>query len=218
MVNVTGTDLFLYDVIGPSELGMISAMDVIDALGPMEGKDVNLRIMSYGGSVDQGVAIYNAIRRRRGKTKVYIDSIAASIASVIAMAGDQIIMNKGSKMMIHDPWTIAVGNSMQMRKMADQLDTYAEGILDIYVERSKRPKSEVQEMMRAETWMTAEQAIALGFADVTEESQAQAIVVPSNMFSNVPADVLQADIKSTRRLDQAKLAIRVQEIMRRTAL
>lgn len=218
MLNVTGTDLFLYDVIGPSELGMISAMDVIDALGPMEGKDVNLRIMSYGGSVDQGVAIYNAIRRRRGKTKVYIDSIAASIASVIAMAGDQIIMNKGSKMMIHDPWTIAVGNSMQMRKMADQLDTYAEGILDIYVERSKRPKSEVQEMMRAETWMTAEQAIALGFADVTEESQAQAIVVPSNMFSNVPADVLQADIKSTRRLDQAKLALRVQEIMRRTAL
>ncbi len=218
MLNVTGTDLFLYDVIGPSELGMISAMDVIDALGPMEGKDVNLRIMSYGGSVDQGVAIYNAIRRRRGKTKVYIDSIAASIASVIAMAGDQIIMNKGSKMMIHDPWTIAVGNSMQMRKMADQLDTYAEGILDIYVERSKRPKSEVQEMMRAETWMTAEQAIALGFADVTEESQAQAIVVPSNMFSNVPADVLQVDIKSTRRLDQAKLALRVQEIMRRTAL
>lgn len=218
MLNVTGTDLFLYDVIGPSELGMISAMDVIDALGPMEGKDINLRIMSYGGSVDQGVAIYNAIRRRRGKTKVYIDSIAASIASVIAMAGDQIIMNKGSKMMIHDPWTIAVGNSMQMRKMADQLDTYAEGILDIYVERSKRPKSEVQEMMRAETWMTAEQAIALGFADVTEESQAQAIVVPSNMFSNVPADVLQADIKSTRRLDQAKLALRVQEIMRRTAL
>lgn len=218
MLNVTGTDLFLYDVIGPSELGMISAMDVIDALGPMEGKDVNLRIMSYGGSVDQGVAIYNAIRRRRGKTKVYIDSIAASIASVIAMAGDQIIMNKGSKMMIHDPWTIAVGNSMQMRKMADQLDTYAEGILDIYVERSKRPKSEVQEMMRAETWMTAEQAIALGFADVTEESQAQAIVVPSNMFSNVPADVLQADIKSTRRLDQAKLALRVQEITRRTAL
>lgn len=218
MLNVTGTDLFLYDVIGPSELGMISAMDVIDALGPMEGKDINLRIMSYGGSVDQGVAIYNAIRRRRGKTKVYIDSIAASIASVIAMAGDQIVMNKGSKMMIHDPWTIAVGNSMQMRKMADQLDTYAEGILDIYVERSKRPKSEVQEMMRAETWMTAEQAIALGFADVTEESQAQAIVVPSNMFSNVPADVLQADIKSTRRLDQAKLALRVQEIMRRTAL
>jgi len=218
MLNVSGTDIFLYDVIGPSELGMISAMDVIDALGPMEGKDVNLRIMSYGGSVDQGVAIYNAIRRRRGKTKVYIDSIAASIASVIAMAGDQIIMNKGSKMMIHDPWTIAVGNSMQMRKMADQLDTYAEGILDIYVERSTRPKSEVQEMMRAETWMTAEQAIALGFADVTEESQAQAIVVPSNMFSNVPADVLQADIKSTRRLDQAKLALRVQEIMRRTAL
>lgn len=218
MLNVTGTDLFLYDVIGPSELGMISAMDVIDALGPMEGKDVNLRIMSYGGSVDQGVAIYNAIRRRRGKTKVYIDSIAASIASVIAMAGDQIIMNKGSKMMIHDPWTIAVGNSMQMRKMADQLDTYAEGILDIYVERSKRPKFEVQEMMRAETWMTAEQAIALGFADATEESQAQAIVVPSNMFSNVPADVLQADTKSTRRLDQAKLALRVQEIMRRTAL
>jgi len=218
MLNVSGTDLFLYDVIGPSELGMISAIDVIDALGPMEGKDINLRIMSYGGSVDQGVAIYNAIRRRRGKIKVYIDSIAASIASVIAMAGDEIIMNKGSKMMIHDPWTIAVGNSMQMRKMADQLDTYAEGILDIYVERSKRPKSEVQEMMRAETWMTAEQAIALGFADTTEESQAQAIVVPSNMFSNVPADVLQVDIKSTRRLDQAKLALRVQEIMRRTAL
>lgn len=218
MLNVSGTDLFLYDVIGPSELGMISAMDVIDALGPMEGKDVNLRIMSYGGSVDQGVAIYNAIRRRRGKTKVYIDSIAASIASVIAMAGDEIIMNKGSKMMIHDPWTIAIGNSMQMRKMADQLDTYAKGILDIYVDRSKRPESEVQEMMRAETWMTSEQAIALGFADITEESQAQAIVVPSNMFRNVPADVLQVDIKSTRRLDQAKLALRVQEIMRRTAL
>jgi ATP-dependent Clp protease protease subunit len=213
MLNIQGNELFLYGLIGPSELGYISAMDFIDAISGFQGKDIGLRIMSAGGSVDQGVAIYNAIKRRRGKTTVYIDSIAASIASVIAMAGDTVIMSEGSKLMIHKPWTIAAGNADGMRKMAELLDKYQEGLVDIYVNRSGLDRQQVMQMMADETWMTEKEAVELGFADSVEGVAKEAAQVPRNVFQNVPQDVNQIEIKSTKRLDQVKLAMKIRELM-----
>lgn len=213
MLNIQGNELFLYGLIGPSELGYISAMDFIDAISGFQGKDIGLRIMSAGGSVDQGVAIYNAIKRRRGKTTVYIDSIAASIASVIAMAGDTVIMSEGSKLMIHKPWTIAAGNADGMRKMAELLDKYQEGLVDIYVNRSGLDRQQVMQMMSDETWMTEKEAVELGFADSVEGVSKEAAQVPRNVFQNVPQDVNQIEIKSTKRLDQVKLAMKIRELM-----
>lgn len=213
MLNIQGNELLLYGLIGPSELGYISAMDFIDAISGFQGKDISLRIMSAGGSVDQGIAIYNAIKRRRGKTTVYIDSIAASIASVIAMAGDTVIMSKGSKLMIHKPWTIAAGNADGMRKMAELLDKYEEGLVDIYVNRSGLDRQQVMQMMADETWMTEKEAIELGFADSVEGVLTEAAQVPRNVFQNVPQDVIQIEMKSTKRLDQVKLAMKIRELM-----
>lgn len=212
MLNVRNNDVFIYDIIGPSEMGYISANDFIDAISPMEGKDINVRIMSAGGSVDQGVAIYNAIKRRRGKTTVYVDSIAASIASVIAMGGDQIIMTRGSKLMIHEPWTLSAGNSSALRKLADLLDKYGESILDIYKEKTNLPEDKIKDMMRDETWMTAREAIELGFADSMEGEAVAQPAVPKNMFNNVPSDVAQVEIKSKKRLDQLTIAMRIRDI------
>jgi ATP-dependent Clp protease protease subunit len=213
MLNVQGSDIFLYGLIGPSELGYISAMDFIDAVSMFEGKDINLRIMSAGGSVDQGIAIYNAIKRRRGKTTIYVDSVAASIASVIAMAGDSVVMSEGSKLMIHKPWTIAAANADGMRKMADLLDKYEEGLVDIYVNRSGMDREKVLEMMAEETWMTAKESVEFGFADSIEGSVKEEPQVPRNVFQNVPNDVKEVEIKSTKRLDQVKLALRLRELM-----
>lgn len=213
MLSVIGSDILLYGIVGPSELGYISAMDFIDAVSMFEGKDINLRIMSAGGSVDQGIAIYNAVKRRRGKTTVYVDSIAASIASVIAMAGDTVVMAEGSKMMIHKPWTIAAGNADDMRKMAELLDKYQDGLLDIYATRTKMDRDDLISMLAKETWLSPKEAMDLGFADAMEGVAKEEAKVPQNLFQNVPNDVKEVEIKSTKRLDQVKLALKLRELM-----
>jgi ATP-dependent Clp protease protease subunit len=187
-------------------------MDFIDSIRPLEGKDINLRIMSAGGSVDQGIAIYNAIKRRRGKTVAYVDSVAASIASVITMAADSIVMTKGSKMMVHKPWTIVAGNSTEMRKMADLLDKYEEGLVDIYQSRTNLDKDNLLALLEEETWLTPSEAVDLGFADSIEGVAKEEPKVPRNAFKNVPNDVEQVDIKSTKRLDQVKIAMRIHNL------
>jgi len=214
MLSLAGSDIFMYGIIGPSEFGYISAMDVIDMLNAVDNREVNFHINSAGGSVDQGIAIYNAIKRRRGKTRMYVDSVAASIASVVAMAGDEVIMGKGSKMMIHKPWTMTQGNADDLRKMADLLDKYSEGLFDIYQEKTGLPRPKLEEMLAKETWMTDREALEFGFADSIEGQATETPNVPKNMFAEIPQDVTQTEVRSTRRLDQMKIAMKLQEIMR----
>lgn len=127
--------------------------------------DITVSINSGGGDVFAGVAMYNALKQHDGSVTVRVDGLAASIASVIAMAGDKIIMSPGSMMMIHKPWTFAIGNSDEMDKVKEILNGIEKSIMPIYATRTGLSEEEVGELLNAETWFTAEEAVAKGFAD-----------------------------------------------------
>jgi len=129
---------------------------------------LNIYINSGGGDVFAGQAIYSMLKRHTAQKNVYIDGLAASIASVIAMAGDTIYMPKNAMLMIHKAWTMAIGNAHDLRKLADDMDKIDESILSTYQAKTGLEAEQIMEMVNAETWMTAEEAVALGFADVIE--------------------------------------------------
>ncbi|KJF26090.1 peptidase S14 [Clostridium aceticum] len=139
-----------------------------------DAKQINIYINSYGGSVFEGTAIYSQLRRHPAEKVVYIDGFACSVASVIAMAGDRVIMPKNTMMMIHDAMNVAVGNARQLRKAADDLDVIMEGNRQAYLEKSngKMEEGKLIELLEAETWLTAQQCIEYGFADELLEKEA----------------------------------------------
>ena len=135
-------------------------------------REINIYINSNGGSVFEGTAIQ--LRRHPAKKTVYIDGFACSIASVIAMAGDEVVMPKNALMMIHNPWMSTYGNAADLRKAADDLDTIAKGARQAYLTKAgeKLDEERLTEMMDAETWLTAEECLALGLADRYAEKDA----------------------------------------------
>ena len=128
---------------------------------------INLYINSYGGSVFEGTAIYNQLRRHSAHKTVYVDGFACSIASVIAMAGDEIVMPRNALMMIHNMWMHAMGNAAELRKAADDLDVINAAGRAAYLLKAgdKLDEERLAEMMAADTWLTAAQCIELGLAD-----------------------------------------------------
>lgn len=141
--------------------------DELKQLGAVD--EIALRINSNGGDVFAGVAIHSMLKRHRAQVKVHVDGIAASIASVIAMAGDEIVMSVGSMLMIHNPWTFGMGNSKDFRKLADELDAISESMKDIYVARTNIKRDLLGQLLDAETWMSATEAVERGFATRIEE-------------------------------------------------
>lgn len=136
--------------------------------------NIDIYINSYGGSVFEGTAIYNQLRRHPAKKTVHIDGFACSIASVIAMAGDRVIMPKNALMMVHNMWMSAVGNAAQLRKAADDLDIINKAGRAAYLEKAgdKLTEEKLAELMDAETWLSAEDCVALGLADEIDEKDA----------------------------------------------
>ncbi len=137
--------------------------DELDALGDVDQLDIHIN--SPGGSVTTGQAIYTNLKNHKAKKVVYIDGMAASMGSVIAMVGDEIIMPENAIMMIHNPWCGCQGDSNEFRKMAETLDILREGLIATYVNKTKLPKGEIIEIIDKETWLSAKDAIKLGFAD-----------------------------------------------------
>lgn len=169
-------ELYIYDFIGASMWGGISAKDVADALATLKGegaKSLNVYINSEGGDVFDGVAIHNVIKRFDGQKTVYIDGIAASIASIIAMSGDKIVTAANAMWMIHDPWTIALGNAREFRKLADDLDKVKGTLIDTYATRTKLKAADVEKLMAEETWMDAAMAKEKGFTDEVTDEEGQ---------------------------------------------
>lgn len=178
-------EIFIYDEIG---LFGISAMDFIAALKALgEPKAITVRINSPGGEVFAGIAIHNALARHPADKTVVIDGIAASIASFIAMAGDTIEMPDNAMMMLHNPGGLVLGTSNDMRDLADALDKMRESMVSAYAGKSKQPRDRVIAMMDAETWLTAAEAVELGFADsVTEPVKMAAKFDLTAKFGHVP--------------------------------
>ena len=128
---------------------------------------INIYINSYGGSVFEGTGIYNQLRRHPAHKTVYVDGFACSIASVIAMAGDEVVMPSNTLMMIHNMWVDVAGSSAELRKAADDLDTINAAGMQAYLAKAgdKLDEARLREMMDAETWLTAAQCVELGLAD-----------------------------------------------------
>ncbi|SFL38998.1 ATP-dependent protease ClpP, protease subunit [Gracilibacillus orientalis] len=162
----TSADLYIYgEIIDNTDFKWDEAdvmpEDVLNALKQVDGLDnLNIFINSPGGSVFAGLAIYNMLSRNKAKKTVHVDGVAASMASVIAMVGDTIHIPANAFLMIHNPWTIAVGNANDFRKLADDLDTISSGALNVYKGNLKEGITEetIQELLDNETWLNGEEA------------------------------------------------------------
>lgn len=166
--NVThdAAEISIYDEIG---LWGISAKTFIAELRGLGDRHVTIRINSPGGEIFEGNAIYNALRRHAGGVTVAIDSLAASMATVIAMAGEKRTMAENGMFMIHNPWSLSAGESKDFRRQADLLDDLKANIVSAYAGRTGMDRNELSEMMDAETWLTAKEAKRHGFiTDITE--------------------------------------------------
>ena len=171
----TGAVIDILGFVGdPWEEGGATAESVASAL-PAEG-DVTVRINSPGGILDKGLGIYNLLRGHAGKVRVEVLGVAASMASVIAMAGDTIVMHPGSYMMIHAPWACVCGNAARLRDSADALDTQAEGLVSVYAQRTGQSAEEIRGMFARDTYLSAEECLDLGFA--TEVISAEKSTAP----------------------------------------
>jgi ATP-dependent Clp endopeptidase proteolytic subunit ClpP len=194
-----GAEIAIYDEIGAFGIPAKAFLDELKALGP---QDVTLRINSPGGSVFDGVAIYNALKRHDGRVTVLIDGIAASIASMVAMAGDEVVMPANAMLMLHDPSGMVMGTAADMRSMADALDKMKAGMVGAYRDKSGRDDAEIEALMRAETWLTAEEAIDLGLADRIEDPVRMAAHFDLSRFQNPPPQ-LAATITHGQETDMA---------------
>ena len=159
-------ELSIYDEIGAFGIG---AKEFIADLKAHKGQHIHLRINSPGGEIIEGSAIYNALTRHEGGLTVHIDALAASMASVIAMSGNPVYMADNALLMIHNPWTFAAGESDDLRKQADLLDTMKSNLVRAYKKKSGMEEKEIAKLMDEETWLDAVEAVALGFVDAIED-------------------------------------------------
>lgn len=158
-------EVWIYDEIGGFG---ISAKEFIKELNALEAESIDLRINSPGGVVFEGAAIYNALKRHGAKVTSYIDGLAASIAGVVALAGERVVMAENALFMIHNPWAMCVGDAGEMRKTAEILDKVRATIMNAYMEKSGMGEEELMAAMDAETWYSAAEAKASGFVDEIE--------------------------------------------------
>lgn len=192
-------EIYLYDTIGFWGITANSFKAEMKALGSV--KRIDLHINSDGGDVFEGRAIYSQLAQHGAKIVVHVDGLAASIASLIAMAGNEIRMADGAYMMIHNAWGVAIGGSDEMRRTADLLDSVSSTIADTYVARTGCALAEVRAMMDAETWMTAQDAKKNGFCDVVDDPvRAAAAVRDPSMFKHLPAALMPRRAAAAARL------------------
>ena len=192
--------------------------DVKEFLDELTGTEkINIHINSGGGSVFGGIAIYNMLKRNDAYKTVYIDGLAASIASVIAMVGDEVIIPKNAAMMIHKPmtsyfWTSK--NADELRKDAEALDSCQELIMNTYMTKAKATREEIEEKINDETWLTGEEAAELFDLTVEEENNAVAYAGSAMFFSykNMPEQVEKKAIKEDQKNDGKLSKERIKEI------
>jgi ATP-dependent Clp protease protease subunit len=201
-------EIWLYDQVGEGWFGGMSAKTFVAELNKLGKVDIiNLHINSPGGSVFDGVAIYNSLKSHPARVEVDVDSVAASIASLIAMAGDEIRMASNAMMMIHDPMGVAIGGADEMRKTADLLDQIKDVIAGTYTRRTKKNEAEVKALMAEETWMTADDAVDMGFADLITEEQRIAACAGLDLFNfkRVPPQITGVARSSGHSIASVKL-------------
>lgn len=208
-------DIFIYGEISKyawEEYGEKSAkifQEELEELGEVEL--INLYVNSPGGSVFEGIAIHNMLKRHPARVIAHVDALAASIASVIIMAADEIRMPGNSMLMIHNAWTFAIGNANELRKQADDLDRINESSIQSYLAKAgdKLDEEKLREMMDAETWLSADEAFSYGLCDVVEADNEMAASISEDLFAkykNVPKQLAQEQEKPV--ISAEEMAIR----------
>lgn len=202
-VNQNTGELFLYGTVGNGWFDdAFTSMEVIQALDLIGSKKAIVRINSPGGVADEGIAIYNAIKRHKAGADTHVDALAASAASIIALAGENRTTAKGGRWMIHRALTIEIGNATQLRKTADMLETYDRSLVEIYAEYMPKGTN-VMALLDAETWYTGPEAIAAGLSTASGgESDAKPTV--ASWFRNPPASLVQQSVRSHKAYARAK--------------
>lgn len=193
--NATATEaeIFLYDEIGEWGISARRFAQELKALGPVA--KITVRINSPGGQIFDGFAIYHLLKRHSAHVVVTIDSLAASMASVVAMAGDEVRIAATAMLMIHDPLAGEYGDADDLRDMADLLDQLKASIVGAYVARTGLDADKVGQLMADETWLTAEQAVALGFASAIDEPLAVTACVDPARYHKTPTQFLSQKSK-----------------------
>lgn len=182
----------MFDVIGADMFGCgITAAMVKDAMDKNPScSSITLNLNSPGGDAFEGVAIYNTLKAAGKPVCINVVGLAASAASIVAMAGDTVVMNTGTQMMIHGAMALCAGFAADMRKMADTLDQVSGSIADIYVNETGNSKRKITEMMDDETWMSAKEAVENGFATSTGSENRVQNTFDLSHFKNTPKELV----------------------------
>ena len=191
--------VYLYDEIG--WFG-IEAEKFVKDLNNIKAETIHLRVNSPGGSVFDGTTIYNAVKQHKSKIIAHVDGLAASIVSVIIMGADEVQMAENAFVMIHEPWSIVMGNAEGMRHEADLLDKVRDTIAKTYMNKSGKDRDEINAMMNAETWLNAQEALEAGFIDSIYDEKlekAEVTLFDLSVFNRVPEQLQQSDTMPTAR-------------------
>ncbi|HEK2942569.1 TPA: Clp protease ClpP [Proteus mirabilis] len=183
-------DIYIYDEIGGWGISARRFTEDLISLGNLS--HINLHIHSPGGEVFDGIAIYNQLKNHSATITVYIDGLAASMASVIAMVGDTVIMPKNAMMMIHKPWGVSWGDANDMREYADLLDKLENVLILAYVAKTGKTTEEITAMLEQKTWLDGDECVEHGFADkVIEPVKAMASLTSKRIeeFSSMPSAI-----------------------------
>jgi len=207
-------DVFLYDAIVDDRAtaefwGGVAPETFVKALAEIKAGTINLRINSPGGSVFGARAIEQALREHPARVVAHVDGLAASAATFVAMAADEIVMNKGALFMVHKAWTIAFGNSDDLLATADLLDKIDGTLVQTYADRTGQKADKVAEWMAAETWFTAQEAVDAGFADRIAETAPKAQTAAWNLTAYGRAPQMAPAAEHTASVDAAALLRRL---------
>ena len=195
-------EISIYDEIG--DYGT-SAKQFIDDLKSVGSKDITIRMNSVGGSVFDGLSIYNVLRSHQGYVKVKIEGLSASIASIIALAGDDIEMAENGFFMIHNPFGKSMGGADDMRKTADLLDKIKQELINIYANKTQLSEETISSMMDEETWLTSQEAKEMGFIDTITEPIKVAASFDFSKFTNVDSKEVNNRLQLINNIKKTKM-------------
>ena len=219
--NDTSADLYIFGDICAwawQDVGEQSGVTIVNQLKELDVDTINVHINSYGGDVSEGLAIYNVLREHKAQIVTICDGFACSAASVVFMAGDRRVMQPASLLMIHNAWTVAMGNAAQLRKTADDIETITQASVEAYKKVATISEEEIKALMDAETWILPKDAVEYGFAteiddedeDDDEPKQSAFGVIMRKLTA--PESVLEAQEIEVN-IDVDKLAKELSEVL-----
>lgn len=205
--DTSSPSIYIYGSIG-GYFSEVNGKEIQKKLNAIETEEIHVHINSPGGDVFDGIAIHNQLKNHKAKIIVHIDGLAASAASLIAMAGDKVIMPSNTMLMIHRAWTYTAGNAEALRKVADDLDKIDTSVTKSYLSRFVGEQSELEQLLADETFLTADEAVALGLADeiadeiVLEEDKKEETVVENSKdlilakYAKASGEVSKVEVKN----------------------